>query len=392
MLTRMARVSTVASLLAASALAVAAPAKITIVRKSGGQIEAATVSEDNFKEVVYKLENVNDVQRIPARDVREVVIPDLADGYAKGKELRDKGQWESAVNQFKAAAEKESAPARRQYPLFELAETTFRWSSLDPVRTDAAIAAYQKLLSDVKDTRFFAPARLNLARCYLAKKDFAKAEETLTSLENEAREKYGIEWEVRAKYWKAVTIEQKGNYGEAQTLYASLERTAKKAQEGLKDGSPELGELKDLEAGAVAKQGECLITSGKLDDAQRYYEGLLSSRPEMKAGASNGLGQVMFQKQKLEEARFQFANVVARFFENRGEYQKALYWLGRCYEELGKAGKEKTAADRAVRYFEDAEKVDPTSPIGIESRQHLKTPAAPPAKREQMKEESKKGK
>jgi tetratricopeptide (TPR) repeat protein len=378
----------VASALVASA-AVAAPAKIVIVRKSGGQIEAASISEDTYKEIVYKLENVNDVQRVPSRDVREVIIPDLAD-VAKGRLLRDKGQLEAAVAQFKAAADKETAPARRQYPLFELADTTLRWASTDPKRWDDAIAAYQKLMSDVKDTRFLAPARLGLGRCYLAKKDFAKAEQSFTALENDAREKFGIEWEVRAKYFKALTVETKGNFAEAQTLYASLERTAKTAQEGVKAGSPELGELKSLEADAVAKQGECLVASGKLDDAQRYYQGLLSSRPEMKAGASNGLGRVLFEKKQFEEARFQFANVVARFFDNRGEYQKALFWLGCCYEELVKAGKEKTPPEKIARYFNDCVEIDATSPVAFEARQHLSQPAPPPKQTAKPKDEPKK--
>ncbi len=362
-------------MLGARAAASAPPGKPVIVRKSRERIEVAEVTQDNYKEVVYKISNVPDVQRIAAREVAEIILPDLHDGVAKGKDLRAKSEWDKAIAQFQLAAEKETG-WRKQYPLFLLAETYWQWSAVEKSRVDSAIGAYQKLLDAVKDTRYLATARLRIAQCQLAKKDYAKAEEIFTSIENEARDKFGIEWEVEAKYWKAFTVEQQAKYGEAKALYASLERTAKTARDGAKPSSPEASRLAELETQALVKQGECLIKAGNLDEAQRFYESLLkgtngSSRADLKAGAFNGLGQVLFSKKRFEEARYQFASVVACNAQNREEYQRALYWLGRSYEELAAKG-EKNAGLRAVEYFKDCVAVDPSSPIASEARARVK--------------------
>ena len=331
---------------------------IRILRKSGKVATASEIVKDEVSEFTYKQPGNSRTQKLEATDIARVIWEGADELYTTGIELLEAGEYDNAINSLEAMFAKTSDPLFKPYVTIALIEANVMEGTSDKQSSanGKAVQLAERFLQESPKSRLTANARLLLGRAQMQSGDHDSAEQTLKDLENEARSKYGQDWEIRAKHWGARNLEAKGTFAEAKNLYESLEKTANKAAGLAEDGSLLQNELRSLEHIGKIRQGICLIESNSIDDAERYYsqmkrEGTRNKDPRVLAGAHNGLGIVAFRQGDIRKARFQFLQVSVKYFHDPEETLTALYWIGECYAKLD--GEEPGARVRALEYFRE---------------------------------------
>jgi len=349
-----------ALLAAAFLLAVAsdAAAQIRIIRKSGTVEIASEIVTDHFDEFVYKLRGNNQPQKLAAQDVAVVSFERPPDLFADGLSLLQSGEYENAAASLSKLLSETKDPILRPYALYHLAEAYLNWGSQDKdsPHNKKAIELGEQFLSEYPESRLLPQVQLLLGRAQMQSGNYDAAEQILSRLENDARGKFGQDWEIRAKYWEAQNLEAKGNFGEARNIYASLAGTVKKASETLNERSILRSEYANLEIVGLQRQGICLLKAGSHDEAERYYQDLRRTaeregKTSLLPGAFNGLGEIAMAKGDFKTARFHFLNVFVKYFQVPEETLRALFRIGECYEKLD--GIEPGARAKAADFFRE---------------------------------------
>ena len=331
---------------------------IRILRKSGPVEKANEIVKDDAGDFKYKPAGANRTVELESTDVLDVVWEAADDLYLNGMDLLENGDYENAINSLQAMAAKADNAVFTRYVTTALIRAHVLAGSGDKSssQNQKAITAAEAFLSSNAGARLAADVRALLGRAQMQAGDHDAAEDTLKSLENDARSKYGQDWEVRAKHWGARNLEAKGNFAQARNLYESLGNTAKRAAELAPEGSLLRSEMDGLAQVGLVRQGVCLLEDGKLDDADRYYQKMRRDAERDKnfalvGGAHNGLGMVAFRQGDYKKARFQFLLVSVKYFHNPEQALTALYWIGECYEKLD--GEEPGARARAAEYYRE---------------------------------------
>lgn len=335
-----------------------AEAQVRILRKTGKFEAASEIVKDDIDAFSYKPAGVTRAQTLEPTDVYRVVWENGDTLYESGIDLLESGEYDNAINSLKAALDGASDEIFKHYIREKIlsAHVAAGAASSGSQHNSKAITLAESFLSDHPKARLTASVRLLLGRAQMQSGDHGAAEQTLKSLENEARGSFGEDWEVRAKRWGARNLELKGSYAEAKNLYASLASTAKRAADTAADGTLLRKEMRSLEQYGLVQQGTCLLANGELDEAERYYSQMLrdaerNDQKDLIGGAHNGLGRVAFERGEYKSARFQFLLVSVKYFHDPAEAIKALYWIGECYEKL--EGDEPGARARAAEYYRE---------------------------------------
>lgn len=324
-----------------------------IHRKSGGNLTGVRVQSETYAEVKYKKGAYEG--RISTDKVTEIVYGDAPEAYLNGLEFLGSGDWENAVKSFKLAMEKRSVrPWIKTYGLLGTARAYQRWGSKDPAKYKDAIAAYQELLKVDPNTRFLAETLFELGRCQAEAGDTAGAVATFDHLAKEAyAKKLGVAWEARARYQKALARLEGGEADEAERDFRSALTFATDQLKSAEDEAVK-AELERIAGLARLKQGTVLIKRKKYAEAQTFFQQILQNKASTlsaKAGAINGLGEILYTRGKLKEAQVQFAQAKVRYTDIAEEAARATYFLGLICLDLKE--REPNYQRRAKAYFQE---------------------------------------
>ena len=312
--------------LATACLALSAAADEIIVLR-GKNLTDVSVREETFKEITYRRAGVRVNQTIDVADVKEVIYSRESEHYANAMHELSMGNFKGAALAFQAAAANPPSTMSwiKQYGLFNAAE------SLRLARDyDAAVKAYDKLLADVPNTRFYGDALLQKAMCFEAARDAAKSTAALDALAAAAADPgIGERWRLMAEYHK---LRQAG----AQTTLQQFDDLQKRAERA---GANTVANLARLGV------GNSLIDAGQLEDARAYFQDIVDARQaspaQVVAGAYLGLGNTYVRKDDptaddYHQALWCFARVVFHYGDELHQSEmlaEGLYWVGRCFEE-----------------------------------------------------------
>ena len=323
-----------------------------IIRVEGRNLTGVKILSESYKEIQYKRGVVD--AKISTDKVRDLIYGDRPESYTNGINYLDKEEYENAIDSFKLAMEKKTVREWIQtYGRLQIARAYQGWAVTTPAKYKDAVAAYNDLLQHDPETRFYAEALYNLAKCHAGNGDVAASVQAFDRLAQEAYDKkLGLIWEVRAKFEKAVVQLDGGKLDEADRDFRSAGTFVAEQAKSAKD-EVLIGELNRIASLARLYQGTVMIRKKKYADARRFFEEIInddSSNINAKAGASNGLGEILFTEKNWKEAQFQFARAKVMFADIPEEGAKATYYLGLICLELGEE-KEPNCKRKAKQYF-----------------------------------------
>ncbi len=304
-----------AAVLAIAALAVVNAATAdTIHLKSGSTLDNVDVKKETYKEVVYRQRPIpNDITR-DLSEVARVEYDRVPSGYNEGVEAMKVGSFDEAIAALKDVNDRSPL---YQYALYRIAE-----SHRSAGRSDEAIAAYDKLMSEVSDSKFYPESLAAKAATLSVQKKTAEAKKIYQQLERDTKSKgFDSSWEYEAKF-RIALLEGKGRR-DFENMARDFERKA-----------PSIAAKARLQVGYV------LAEEGSYPEAIRYFEGILASKDatgDARGGAWAGLAQCHIRKDQAGEADFKNATYAALrtvilYPDAREAMPRALYFAGRGFE------------------------------------------------------------
>ncbi len=311
-------------------------ARDQILRRTEAPILAEVVSE-NYEKVVYKDgRNEGDV---PTLEVKDIIYSDTPDAYYTAEDYRDQGDFENAIKSFRLAQNTGSVrPWVQEYSRFQIAECHRRWGA---GHFADAIAAFKELIAQHPESRFLGAALYGVGQCQLSTGQANEAIASFDQLEREAASKrLGEIWIIRARFdkgWAQLAVKQFGPARNTFASAASLIDTTLGRSDTLAPAMKR--ELESLQVSAKLGEGDSYLEEGLYDRAETFFKSLASgangsSSNALKAGATNGLGECLFQKKQYEEARLEFTRANVLFRGSDEQTARSLYWLGKCVESL----------------------------------------------------------
>jgi len=323
-----------AFLLLAAALAFATPAvaQDVIHYKNGKQYPAEGSSQrikvikETFSVIEYELEGVNITQEAATSQVERIEYGGRkVSDYEDAREAFQQGAYGEAIDLFTDLAGRSSPHWLKQYSLFHIAESLYAIGDWN-----AAIQAYEKLLSAVPDSRFVPDARYKIGLAKMWKNDLSGAEADFKALQRETRPKgYDPAFEHRAQLGLIRIDATRGN---SSLALSSLDKL-------LSEVGADYPEVRNE---CRLLYGEVLLADQQFEKAANYFQAILDSGvsdPAVVYGAYNGLGDAYFAQSKFREALKECYLRVVVMDDRKGsvpigELAKALYWAARCWDQL----------------------------------------------------------
>jgi tetratricopeptide (TPR) repeat protein len=300
---------------------------------TGKKMTVDKVISESYIEVKYK--RGAQERALTSDKVTSITYYDVPDAYTNGLDYLQKGEYENALNSFQLAMEKKSVRSWiKTYSLFQIAKTNQQWGLSNKDKFQDAIDAFNKLLEQDPQTRFYPEVLFRLASCHAANGDLANAQKAFDKLAQEAYDKkLGVIWEAKAKYEKALAQLNGGSHDEAERSFRSAMTFAtEQAKDAKNEENPvlkaELGQIASL---ARLMQGTVMIKKNKIREARQFFEAIIndaSSGRDAKAGAECGLGECLMAEKKYKEAQLQFARAKVLYYDIEEEGAKATYYLG----------------------------------------------------------------
>lgn len=328
---------------------------------TGKKMSVERVTAETYQEVRYKKGSKE--LRLTADKVGKVTYYDAPQSWENGLTFASKGEYENAINSFKLAMEQKGVRDWiKTYAQLEIAKVYQQWGLSSKEKFSEAVKAYQDLLTQNPETRFYAQVLYNLAKSYAGSGDLAGALKTFDELAQQAYDKkLGVIWEARAKFERAVAQLEGGAFDEAVRDLRSAGTFASEQLKSAKDSNL-TQELTRIEGLAKLHQGSVMIKKKKFADATRFFNEIMrddANSREVKAGAECGLGECLLAEKKLKEAQYQFARTKVLYGDLAEQGAKATYFLGVICLDLKE--KEPGYKKRAKEYFTEVVNLYPDS-------------------------------
>ena len=313
--------------------------------------------------------------RSESRDTSRVVHVVYGKGspsYELAHAALEQGDLRNAISQLTTASRETSPAWMAPHALLELAELQ---SEQGADHVNEALATVQRFLEQYPDHRVLPEALLLEARFASALGDRAAADEAVRAvLDLAAAGRITADWTVRAHLVLGRALLAAGDAKAAGKSFADTEQASSTVRSRLSDRPDLLAVVDQLALAARSGTGAALLGGGDVAGARAYFERLQrdgGGNAAIRAAAANGLAEADFMQNKLKDAQLGFARVAVTAAGTPDEHAKALYYLGRCAEELAQAGAERNGRTAAREYFEEVQKRYPGSDWARLARESL---------------------
>jgi TolA-binding protein len=227
-----------------------------------------------------------------------------------------------------------------------------------PTRLAQAREGIEQFLKRFPEHRLLPRALLDKARYAFQAGDAATSEAAVAQVQQLAKDgKVTPDWSVRAQLALADLRLDSGDAKSASSAYAAAEQAAGPAHAALGDRPDLVPVIADLSLSARVGTASCMLAGGDLAGARAYYAKLAADgkdRVDVMAAAANGLAECDFRDTgRLKEAQLGFARTSVSAFGVPSERARALYFLGRCAEELARQNAEPDGRQKAAMYFKE---------------------------------------
>ena len=299
--------------------------KVTV---ASGEVLEGTISKDTWKEVVISIGSVR--KTIPAAEVVGVEYGNAPPAFRGAMAAVKQRKWPEAYSALASAEEYSLSKVRgivKPGPWFKSYLPYYRGvCHMNLGRTQKALASFDKVRKAFTESRFTGKIYEHMLHLYGRKGDPT----ALAAFEKEINKaplplRKGLK--DRATRQRAEMLFTKKQYDQAIKLFEQIAR------------SPDPGLAAEGASGVI----KCLYANKDVKGVLLYCTGVMgkSRNPSLLIIASNALADVKYDQKKFDEARDAYIRSVVLYYPGRRtgtgierEHERALWRLGRCYEEL----------------------------------------------------------
>ncbi|HTE05861.1 MAG TPA: hypothetical protein VK824_06675 [Planctomycetota bacterium] len=365
------RTALLALALLATAPALAAQGRIVLLDKQRKPVAQAdvTVLAETLDTVRFAARSGGETTRKTA-DVVEIDYGPGSESFQQGVRARASGDLSAAEGFFAAASRDSSPPWVAAQALLAQAQAA---AARGAAGLPAALGALEEFRRRFPEHRLLPQALLDEARLSGAAGDEPRSRTARAALLALAKDgKVTPDWIARARLQEGDALLAAGDARQAARAFAEAESAAKERPAE----RPDLAAVMEpLMRAARLGTGSCLLAAGDLPAARAFWEQLARDGrddPVTRAAAANGIAECDFREPgKLKQAQLGFARVALTAAAVPEERAHALYYLGCCAQELGKAGREPDAARRAADCFREVVARYPDSRWAVRARESL---------------------
>ncbi len=326
--------NTLLVILAAPALAAQQPQKDRVILKQAAPVEGV-IQKETYKDVL--ISTAGGAQTVKVEDILRIEYGDAPPAFRGAMATLEQERWSDALNSLRSAEELFNAKdlkgiTKPRAFWFLPALAYYRGVCLLQLgRSADAIAQFDKIRKEYKESRFLADAYEMILQAYRERKD-TKAMDAFEKEADAAPTEIRQQLKIRAKRQRAELLLDMKQYAEARKIFEAISLST----------DPELAT-----SGAWGVI-QCLIGLKDTAVLQAYCKKVLSTagHAPLLLIASNAIADDLFEKRQYAQARDAYVQSVVRYNPGRTasgaerEHERALYQLARCYEELWKAAKE----------------------------------------------------
>lgn len=351
----MSRILTAVLLLFALVPAAVAQNQNALLLTDGTTLEVDRVLTETFTEVTFKRGSSEGSK--PSEQVLEVVRDITAtalEDYAYGVELMNGGNFAVAYTVFVEVLDDESLLKRstyewvQQHSLFRMARCQYSAGDMKGVSTTV-----QRLLSEVPDTFFYAPALMMEAQAKRVMGDNSGASAVYKRLSNDVASKgLPARWERESEL--GLILLDSALKGKARTQ--ALEGVAEK----------NIDQFPTVASRARVEVGNAMVEAKDYVGARQRFQAILdeaSTEASTLAAAISGLGDCAYhealaqddlaaQKPLLEEAILDYLTVAAVYREEVILAPRAMFYAGDALKRFGDSNGAKQVASRLNKLYE----------------------------------------
>lgn len=273
-------------------------------------------------------------QSVPVEQIEAIDYDGVPQSYAQAKIRENSGNLTEAADQYqKAATEAGSAkPLIARAAQFNRARIVAVIAAGDPTRASDAVTLLEAFIRANASSRQIGPAQEALARLFLSRGDFDKAEKVLADLSAK------VPWAAnRAAVLQAKVLGKRGNFDEAiaalDRMLATISDPADKRRQG-----------------ALLAKAEALGGLKKFDDAEAIVREIIKNAPaedvEAQASAHNTLGECLRTAGRPKDALVEFLHTDVLFPKDKEQHARALAQIVQLCRELKLDDQAKEASDR----------------------------------------------
>ena len=307
------------------------------------------VKTETYKEIVGLLDNAS--QTIPLSEIKEITHAAPPHHYATAEANHDQRQWDAAITSYERAAKDPNARDWvKQYSYYNIA--LCHQQKPDYPR---ALEAYDRLLKEFPNTRFFLDAYRGRFECLMAQGKAADAEKVINDLRSQAGSTGMPEWLPQADLMQTEPLMIQGKHAQALEIFARLasDRRPEVRLAGLRGQLRAMALLRDW---ARLRPLAAKVVQSESD-------------PDALAGAYNGLGDADLAEGKAKEALWSYLRAAVQLApQNISEVEnaRALYGAGAAFAKTADGMTDREQKDayrgRAVQNFKELVNRFPDSP------------------------------
>lgn len=316
--------------------------------QSGAVVQSETLDEVRFM-------RGTSAKTVQTKDVVYIDYGKGSTSYERGLLALAEGDLLNAETLFAAASKDTDPPWVASHALLRQAEASARRG---PAGLLAARGAVTEFLTSYADHRLLPDALLAEARYAAATGDLSTMQASVDKVVTLSRQnRVSVDWAARAQLLAGDLLLETDDPSAASRAYSEAESSVATGRTALGDRPDLLPVLERISLSARTGTASCMLASNDVAGARAYYSRLAGDGKgdaSVQAAAQNGLAECDFRESgKLKDAQLGFAKVAISAVGTPAEHARALYFLGRCSEELDKAGREAGGRTRAITYFQE---------------------------------------
>lgn len=314
--------------------------------RADGEVRVRTgeVTVNELDRVVL-IESNGRERTLEASEVAGVEFKDVPRSYEDARLYQTRGEWESAAEQYRTAADDSGTrDVVRASARLRAGAVLLRGGATNPRFFGEARSELERFISDYPSNRELPRAQALLARALHLSGEPAAAADAYASVfdkvtDGAAATGYDVVSCLEAGLRGGYARLDAGDAAGGELAFRNCATAAASALAALTEGASTQPALLALEQRARLGEGFCMIASGQEDSAATFFQREVDREDDLEPSARFvahlGLAEALLARGESRRAQFEFAHVSALDFADADRRARALVGLARCDQAIG---------------------------------------------------------
>ncbi|MFH0889183.1 MAG: tetratricopeptide repeat protein [Planctomycetota bacterium] len=291
--------------------------------------ESGEITNETFEGIELKIK-VGVIKKIKLNQIRSVTYRDEPTQYMQAKEFQESGKYTQAIELYnKIIADGRSRAIFKQHILYNIA-ASYQLAG----QVDDALKAYDGLLKEFPQSRYFRDAYFNKSQCAV-KKDLKMAIDILDDAKVKAKQLGFEDIILEVDFRKAMLMEDNNKFDDAKAIYNRLVSGAQREPTILYRAWVGVGRIE--------------VINKNFNDAEKAFNEVIEKSEDFlaNAGAYNGRADCTLARSSAPDSKI-YKNALFDYLRSKVLYpvqtgeptieaEKATYYAGYCFEKLAQS-------------------------------------------------------